>query len=121
MPLDLEVGPKPDARGRLRIGYVSSDFHNHATAQLMLSLFGLHDREGFEIFAYSLGKDDGSHYRQRIIADCDHFVDVRDWHYTDIARRIAEDGIHILVDLKGYTMDIRPEIFALRPAPIQVN
>lgn len=118
---ELAPEPKPDARGRLRIGYVSSDFHTHATAQLMLSLFGLHDREGFEIFAYSLGKDDGSDYRKRIITDCDHFIDVRDWHYTDIARRIAEDGIHILVDLKGYTMDIRPEIFALRPAPLQVS
>ncbi len=117
----LPPGPKVDASGRLRIGYVSSDFHNHATAQLMLSLFGLHDRADFEIYAYSLGKDDGSEYRQRIAADCDHFIDVYGWHYTEIARRVAADGIHILVDLKGYTMDIKPEIFALRPAPIQVN
>ncbi len=118
---DISRERKLDPSVRLRIGYVSSDFHYHATAQLMLSLFGLHDRAEFEIYAYSLGKDDGSDYRKRIEADCDQFLDVRELHYTDIARRIAEDGIHILVDLKGYTMDIRPEIFALRPAPIQVN
>lgn len=117
----LSPNPQLDRGGRLRIGYVSSDFHNHATAQLMLSLFGLHDRSAFEVYAYSLGKDDGSEYRKRIANDCDRFVDVRDWHYADIAQRIADDRIHILVDLKGYTMDIKPEIFALRPAPVQVS
>ena len=61
---------------RLRIGYLSADFHNHATAQLMLSLFGLHDRNAFEIIAYSYGPDDGSDYRRRIARDCDRFVDL---------------------------------------------
>lgn len=106
---------------RLRIGYVSSDFYTHATAQLMLSLFGLHDRNEFEIFAYSFGPDDGSEYRTRIERDTEHFIDVSDEHYSHTAQRVADDGINILVDLKGYTRDIRPEIFALRPAPIQVN
>ncbi len=107
--------------GRLRIGYVSSDFYTHATAQLMLSLFGLHDRDEFEIFAYSFGSDDGSEYRTRIERDTEHFIDISDEHYARTAQRVADDGINILVDLKGYTRDIRPEIFALRPAPIQVN
>ncbi|WP_119461934.1 tetratricopeptide repeat protein, partial [Rhodospirillaceae bacterium SYSU D60014] len=55
-------------RDRLRIGYLSSDFYNHATAHLIQGLFGLHDRDGFEVFVYSYGKDDGSSYRRRIAA-----------------------------------------------------
>jgi len=115
--------PSPGrARGeRLRIGYVSSDFYDHATAHLMSSLFALHDRQEFEIFAYSFGPDDGSAYRRRIVRDCDHFVDISEESCIESAKRIARDGIHVLIDLKGYTKDIRPQIFAYRPAPIQVN
>ncbi|MBW4497871.1 MAG: TIGR03032 family protein [Oscillatoria princeps RMCB-10] len=107
--------------GRLRIGYVSADFHNHATSHLMLGLFGLHAREEFEIFTYSLGKDDDSFYRKRIISDSEHFRDLAEESAAECAKRIHADGIDILVDLKGYTRDSRFEIFALRPAPIQVS
>lgn len=106
---------------RLRIGYVSSDFRDHATAQLMRGLFGLHDRDHFEVFAYSFGADDGSNHRRGIAADCDHFIDIAAASSWESAERIAADGIHILVDLKGYTREIRPQLFALRPAPVQVN
>jgi len=106
---------------RLRIGYVSSDFRDHATAQLMRGLFRLHDRRRFEVFAYSFGYDDGSAYRRGIEVDCDHFIDLGGNDSRGSAERIAADGIHVLVDLKGYTRDIRPQIFALRPAPVQVN
>lgn len=107
--------------GRVRIGYVSADFHNHATAHLMLGLFRRHDRRRFEVFAYSMGQDDGSHYRQRIAAECDAFIDIRGMSDEAAARRIAADGIGILVDLKGYTGEARPGIFARRPAPLQVS
>lgn len=107
--------------GRLKIGYVSSDFRDHATAYLISSLFGLHDRDRFEIHAYSFGPDDGSDYRGTIAAGCDHFTDIEGMTPMQSARRIADDGIHILIDLKGYTRDVRPETFALRPAPLQVN
>ncbi|HXH03520.1 MAG TPA: glycosyltransferase [Candidatus Competibacteraceae bacterium] len=106
---------------RLRIGYVSADFRYHATAHLTQGLFERHDRQRFEVFAYSLHQDDGSAYRQRIAAGCDHFVELQDLGTVDAARRIQADGIHILVDLMGYTHLARPEIFALRPAPLQVN
>jgi predicted O-linked N-acetylglucosamine transferase (SPINDLY family) len=106
---------------RLRIGYLSADFHCHATAQLMLALFGLHDRAGFEAFAYSYGPDDGSEYRRRIARDCDHFIDVAPLTHVEAARRIHSDGIHILVELKGATGLSRQEIPALRPAPIQAH
>lgn len=106
---------------RIRIGYLSSDFHDHPTVHLSLRLYGLHDRKRFEVYAYSLGYPDDSHYRRRIQADCDKFTDVHSLDSEEIAQRIADDHIDILVDLKGLTGGGRPEILAFRPAPIQVN
>ena len=106
---------------QLRVGYVSADFHNHATAHLAAGLFEQHDRSRFEIFAYSFGIDDGGEYRKRLVAAFDHFIDLGTMSFHAAAQRIAGDGIDILVDLKGYTAESRPEIFAQRPAPIQVS
>jgi predicted O-linked N-acetylglucosamine transferase (SPINDLY family) len=109
-----------DAGRRLRIGYVSADFHGHPTMHLMRGLFRLHDRTRFEVTAYSIGADDGSAYRRAIVNEAEHFCDIRDESARDTARRIFADGIDILVDLKGFTLEARPEIFALRPAPLNV-
>ena len=106
---------------RLRIGYVSGDFGNHATAHLIRKLFQVHDREHFEVFGYTLRPSDGSHYRRDIAQACDHFVDLYALNNADAAAKIAADGIQILVDLHGYTRFARPELFALRPAPLQVT
>ena len=111
----------PRAGTRIRIGYCSADFYDHATAHLAAGLFERHDRSRFEVVAYSFGPDDGSEYRRRLMAAFDRFVEVREEPFQATARRIAGDGIDILVDLKGYTGGARSEIFALRPAPIQVN
>jgi protein O-GlcNAc transferase len=114
--------PRPGTDGgRLRIGYVSADFSNHATAHLTAGMFERHDRSRFEMYAYSLGPDDGSEYRRRIVAAFERFVDVHSEPAHAIAARIARDRIQILVDLKGYTTASRPEIFALRPAPLQMG
>ena len=104
-----------------RIGYLSSDFRNHATSHLTQGLFGLHDRDEFEVFCYSFGSDDGSVYRKRIERDCDHFRDLRNRPYWAIAETIARDGIDILMDLNGYAAGRRPKIVALRPAPLQIS
>ena len=106
---------------RLRIGYLSWDFQQHATSYLIAELFELHDRKRFEISAYSYGPDDGSAMRARIRAGSDRFVDLVAHSHIDAARAIYQDGIDILVDLKGYTMGARPQIMALRPAPVQMN
>jgi protein O-GlcNAc transferase len=106
---------------KIVVGYLSNDFHDHPTAHLMLSLFRLHNRNEFEILCYSYGVDDGSYYRARIEQDCDKFLDIRDLSHADAAKRIYEDRVDILVDLKGYTMSHRLGICALRPAPIQVS
>ncbi len=113
----------PRVRGegaRLRIGYVSADFHSHPTMHLMRSFFALHDRKRFEVYAYSIGPDDGSEYRRAAVAAVDRFVDIRAETAAASAARICADDIDILVDLKGFTFEARPEIFALRPAPLRV-
>lgn len=106
---------------RLRIGYVSANFNNHAEAHLTASLFGLHDRNRYEVFAYSTGIDDGSRYRQRIRDGCENFIDVQHESVPDTAHRIRDDGIHILVDLAVYNKQAATGIFALHPAPVQVS
>ncbi|MBI5138158.1 MAG: tetratricopeptide repeat protein [Nitrospirae bacterium] len=114
-------GARRRPKERLTIGYLSADFHGHATAYLAAQLFELHDRAGFEVLGYSLGPDDGSPMRRRIAAAFDRFADVRAEGFEQTARRIHDDGVDILVDLKGYTQGARTEILALRPAPVQVN
>ena len=118
--LSSSTAPAGEPSARLRVGYVSADFHRHPTMHLMRSFFALHDRRRFEVFAYSIGEDDGSEYRREAIASVDHFIDIRGDTAHQSAEHIASDGIDILVDLKGYTHEARPLIFALRPAPIRV-
>ena len=108
-------------RGRIRLGYLSGDFHQHATAQLMAELLELHNRDRFEVFAYSYGPDDHSPMRARLDRAFDRFVDIGALSHRDAARRIHADGVDILVDLKGYTYHARPAISAYRPAPVQVS
>lgn len=107
--------------GRLKVGYVSSDFGNHPLSHLMGSVFGLHNRENIEVFCYALSQSDGSEWRQRISTEAEHFKDVSSGLSDAIARLIAEDQIQILINLNGYTKGARNEIFAMQPAPVQVS
>ena len=106
---------------RLRIGYLSSDFHGHPVAYLAAEIFELHDRQRCEVFLFSYGPDDNSPMRRRLEAGCDNFIDLAPLSDAAAAQRIRDERIDILVDLKGYTADDRPGIAAFRPAPIQVN
>jgi predicted O-linked N-acetylglucosamine transferase (SPINDLY family) len=103
---------------RLRVAYVSSDFRNHAMGHLLGGLFHAHDRGGFEIFAVSHGRDDGSTYRRRIEAEAEHFIDAAALSDREAASLLYREGIDILVDLNGYTQDHRLGIAALRPTPV---
>ena len=107
--------------GRLRIGYLSSDFHDHATAYLIAELIERHDRDRFEIHGYSYGPDSGGAMRARLVSAFDRFTDIDALSHRDAAARIRADDIDILVDLKGHTHRARPKILAFRPAPVQVN
>ena len=106
---------------RIRVGYLSGDFHQHATAQLMAELFESHDRDRFEVFAYSYGPDDGSPMRARLQTAFDRFVDIAARSHREAAELIHGDKVDILIDLKGYTHQARPAISAYRPAPVQVS
>jgi len=118
------AGARPQARqegGPITIGYLSADFQEHATAHLISELFSLHDRTRFRVFAYSYGRDDGGANRRRIVSSVDRFIDLEAASFADAAASIRADAVDILVDLKGYTACARPQILALRPAPIQVS
>ena len=122
-PTNLSLGsiPKYLPRNRIRIGYYSADFHDHATAYLMAELFELHDKKQFELIAFSFGPDNNDEMRQRLILAFDKFIDVRHKSDKDIALMSREIGIDIAIDLKGYTKDQRLGIFSYRAAPIQAN
>uniref|UniRef100_A0A914DGF5 protein O-GlcNAc transferase n=1 Tax=Acrobeloides nanus TaxID=290746 RepID=A0A914DGF5_9BILA len=106
---------------RLRIGYVSSDFGNHPTSHLMQSVPGMHNRDRVEVFCYALSPNDGTNFRLKLMNEAEHFVDLSMIPCNGMAAdRINQDKIHILINMNGYTKGARNEIFALRPAPIQV-
>lgn len=115
------VTPSERRPGRIRVGYLSSDFCEHATSYLLAHVLELHDRDRFEIFLYSYGPDDRSPMRRRIEVAAEHFVELREAGALAMAERIRADAIDILVDLKGYTYGSRPEVLGYRAAPIQVN
>lgn len=106
---------------RLRIAYLSADFHEHATAHLMSGLFERHDRARFETFALSFGPSTNDATRARLVEAFEHFEDLRTASDVEIARRMRELRIDIAVDLKGHTYDARPAVFAYRAAPLQVS
>merc|ERR1719326_2289585 len=90
--------------GRIRIGYVSSDFGNHPTSHLMQSIPGVHNRGRVEIFCYSLSPDDGTNFRQKVCREAEHFIDLSAIPCNSkAADRIYTDGIHVLVNMNGYT------------------
>jgi protein O-GlcNAc transferase len=109
------------AARRLRVGYLSADYYDHATSYLVVEVMERHDRQQFEVIAYSYGPDDRSALRARMVGAFERFTDIRDLPHEAAAQRIAADGIDILVDLKGHTLGTRLEILALRPAPVQVT
>ncbi len=117
----FDHGARHERRPRIRLGYLSADFHQHATARLTAELFESHDRNRFEVFAYSYGDDDASPMRSRLAKAFDRFVDIAALSHRDAAARIHQDEVDILIDLKGFTHGARPAIAAYRPAPVQVS
>jgi len=117
----LCAGAVRAAGGKIRIGYLSADFHEHATSYLLAEVIERHDHNDFEVFGYSCGPDDASPMRRRMQAAFDTFREINRLSHEAAARQILDDRIDILVDLKGYTENNRLAISALRPAPVQVS
>ncbi|MDM8548380.1 tetratricopeptide repeat protein [Candidatus Venteria ishoeyi] len=115
------VSPVIHQHGKLRIAYLSADFRKHPIAYVIAEVFELHDRNRFEVIAYSVGPDDDSDIGKRIKAGFDRFEEVKTLSIEQLAARIRADKIDILVDLTGYTSHNRSAVLALRPAPVQVQ
>ena len=121
-PVRTAPVPRPLQPGdRVRIGYYSADFQNHATSYLMAGLFEAHDKTKFELFAFSFGPNVQDAMRQRVSAAFEHFIEVGHLSDREVAQMSRELGIDIAVDLKGFTKDARSGIFAERCAPLQVS
>src|SRR6202000_1700114 len=106
---------------RLRIGYFSSDFYQHAVAYQLAEVIELHDRSKFEVSAFSFGPDTQDAMRHRLQTAFEHFLDVREKSDEEIVHLARNRQLDIAVDLKGYTQDARPGLFAQRLAPLQVS
>ena len=109
------------AAPRLRIGYLSADFHQHATSQLLVQLLECHDRSAFEVTLLSTGPDDGTPMCRRVRAASEHFEELRGQSFEAMAQRTRALHIDILVDLKGVTFDTLMPVLAYRAAPLQVT
>lgn len=110
------------SRPRLKVGYVSSDYNNHPYSHLTQSIYGLHSTGAVvECYCYALTPSDQSGWRQRIEVEAEHFRDISGMTAKQSAEAIANDGIHVLINCNGYTKGARTELFALRPAPVQVS
>ena len=120
LPTTVFDPPAPPAP-HLNVGYVSSDFNNHPLAHLMQSVFGFHNRSKVKAFCYATTASDNSTHRQQIQREAPVFYDASSWSVDRLVKQILDDGIHILINLNGYTRGARNEAFAARPAPIQMS
>jgi predicted O-linked N-acetylglucosamine transferase (SPINDLY family) len=117
------LGAIPPRRpgGKIRVAYFSMDFREHPVSLLMADLIECHDRNAFEIYGFSFGINTNDAMRKRLEKAFDKFLDVKDASDLDIARLAREHAIDIAVDLGGHTKGSRPQIFAHRAAPVQIN
>jgi predicted O-linked N-acetylglucosamine transferase (SPINDLY family) len=118
----LVTQPWPGGKGRkLRIGYLSSDYRDHATSLLALGMMRHHDRDRFELYAYCTSYDDGSALRRDMLNRFDVARSFRNANDRKAAEQIVADRIDILVDLNGLTEGTRHGVLAWHPAPIQMS
>ena len=118
LPAPAKPSQKPE---RLRIGYFSADFHNHATMYLMAQIFERHDKKQFEVYAYSYGPDKQDEMRKKLVSAVDVFHDVRGMNDIQILELARAEGLDIAIDLKGFTQNRRLAPFAYGLAPVQIS
>ncbi|KAI4263379.1 MAG: hypothetical protein L6R42_001468 [Xanthoria sp. 1 TBL-2021] len=113
--------PPPPPGPHLNVGYLSSDFNNHPLAHLMQSVFGFHDGRRVKATCYATTASDGSVHRQKIEREAPIFHDASSWPIDRLVNQIVADKVHILINLNGYTRGAKNEVFAARPAPVQMS
>lgn len=106
---------------KLRLGYVSNDFYDHATMHLMLGYFQQYNQEAFDVFVYAYEITQPDEYTEQVKQAVTAYQDITNLSFYEAASLIYQDGIDILIDLKGYTQGTRLEIFVYRPAPVQIS
>ncbi len=125
--LPVDDGPGGPGRhrtagDRIHVAYVSSDVFEHPTMYLAIGLFERYDRDRFEVTLLSHGQvDESSPYRRRARAGVDHFIDITPMDDEAVVQLIADTGVDILVDLKGYTAHHRSSIFRRRVAAFHLQ
>jgi protein O-GlcNAc transferase len=105
---------------RLRIGYVSADFRRHAVSYFFEPILLSHDRSRFEIFCYS-NVERPDDVTAKMQSHADHWRPIAGISDERAAQMIRDDRIDILVDLSGHTAHNRLQLFARKPAPVQVT
>lgn len=106
---------------KIKLGYFSADFHNHATMHLIAEVLERHDKKKFEVYGFSFGPVTNDEWQTRAKNSFDHFINCRDISDAQIAQLSRSHEIDIAIDLKGFTQDSRTGIFSERAAPIQIN
>lgn len=105
-------------RKPIRIGYLSADFRDHPVAAQIAGLLERHDRSQFQVMGFSIGRDDASARRERVVQASDRFFDLAGLGSREAAGMIRDAQTDILVDLNGPTLGWRPAILKYRPAPV---
>ena len=118
IPLEFKNSGKGD---RLRVGYFGQDFNNHPVMLLISGLLREHDKEKFEIFVFSYGRDKSGDLRKQAELDVEHFIDVSEEPNMAIFDLVREYGIDVAIDLNAYTGNSRSHLFQYRLAPVQIN
>ncbi|MEP2716570.1 UDP-N-acetylglucosamine-peptide N-acetylglucosaminyltransferase [Pseudophaeobacter sp.] len=106
---------------KIRLGFFSSDFFNHATMLLLGRFFEMVDRERFEVCLYDYGTQRENEIQQRVKETSDIYHNVLDLNDGELAELARQDGIDVAIDMKGYTKDARLGVFVSRVAPVQVS
>ncbi|HWU82736.1 MAG TPA: tetratricopeptide repeat protein, partial [Methylophilaceae bacterium] len=119
-PASDQAAPMLATDGKIRIAYLSADFRAHPVSQLLVEVLEQHDRARFEVIGISFGPDDQSELRTRVSKAFDRFIDVRQHSDEEVAALLKTEGVHIAIDLMGYTTHARPAILAKRAVPLQV-
>eukprot|EP01117_Protostelium_nocturnum_P013801 TRINITY_DN5192_c0_g1_i6.p1 TRINITY_DN5192_c0_g1~~TRINITY_DN5192_c0_g1_i6.p1 ORF type:complete len:726 (-),score=143.54 TRINITY_DN5192_c0_g1_i6:8-2185(-) len=114
--------PKWDGKRKIRVGYVSPDIRNHAVGIQIRSMFEYHDHDSFEIFVYSVNEEAKmpDHVYAKVNQTADRLTDIHIKEWSEAAKRINDDQCDILIDLALFTAYSRMDVFAAKPAPIQV-